>query len=264
MADYALTISEAELARYRVMAQRAGVAEAAELRLAGVAPGATVADVGCGPGAMSVELARLVGTSGRVVAIEPDERSRVTAATVIQAAGVSNVELMAGTATDTGLEPASVDVVMLRHVLAHNGGREQEFVTHLATRARPGGTVYLVDVDLTALRFIDADPALDDLQDRYAAFQRARGNDPRVGLRLAQLLAAANLNVLAFIGRYNIAPGPPGMRPPAWAARDAMLAEGAVSQEDIDRWTTGFDRLDSAEVRPTIFVPSFIAIGQRP
>lgn len=263
MPDYALMISDAELARYRMMAQRAVSSESEELRLAGVRPGATVADVGCGPAAMSVELSRLVGPTGRVVAIEPDERSRATAAAVIEVAGPANVELRAGTATETGLEPASVDVVMLRHVLAHNGGREQDFVDHLATRARPGGTVYLVDVDLTALRLLDADPDLDDLQQRYTAFHRARGNDPRVGLRLAHLLAAADLRVLAFIGRYDIIPGAPGMRPPAWAARDAMLAEGAVSQEDIDRWTAVFDRLDTADVRPTIFAPSFIAVGQR-
>jgi ubiquinone/menaquinone biosynthesis C-methylase UbiE len=263
MADYALTISEAELARYQMMAQRAIASEAEEFRLAGIRTGAAIADVGCGPAALSVHLAQLVGPSGQVVAIEPDERSRATAAAVIEAAGTSNVHLRAGTASDTGLEPASMDVVMMRHVLAHNGGREQEFVDHLATRVRPGGTVYLVDVDLNALHILDSDPDLADLPEKYVAFHRERGNDPRVGMRLAQMLSAANLDVLTFVGRYAIAVAPAGMRPPAWAARDAMLADGIVSQSDIERWATAFDRLDTAPVRPTIFAPTFIAVGGR-
>jgi ubiquinone/menaquinone biosynthesis C-methylase UbiE len=263
MADYALTISEPELARYQMMAQRAIASEAEEFRLAGIRTGAALADVGCGPAALSVHLAQLVGPSGRVVAIEPDERSRATAAAVIEAAGTSNVQLQAGTASDTGLEPASMDVVMMRHVLAHNGGREQEFVDHLATRVRPGGTVYLVDVDLTAVHILDSDPDLGDLLQKYVAFHRERGNDPRVGMRLAQMLSAANLNVLTFAGRYAITVAPAGMRPPAWAARDAMLADGIVSHSDIERWATAFDRLDEAPVRPTVFAPTFIAIGER-
>lgn len=256
-------MSEAELARYRTMARRAVDFEEDEFRLAGIKPGAMIADVGCGPAAMSVELARIVGPSGGVVAIEPDERSRATASGVIQAAELSNVQLRHGTAADTGLEPASMDVAMLRHVLAHNGGREREFVDHLATRVRPGGTVYLVDVDLTAVHVLDADPELDDLQQRYVAFHRARGNDPRAGLRLAQLLGLANLKVLTFVGRYAIMAVPPGMRSPGWAARDAMLADGIVSMDDIGRWAAAFARTDEAAVRPTVFAPTFVAVGER-
>jgi SAM-dependent methyltransferase len=264
VARYALTISDVELARYRSMAQRAMTEESEELKLAGVRPGATVADVGCGPAAMSVALAGLVGPHGSIIAIEPDEQSRATASAVIEASGASNIELRAGTATETGLEPTSADVVMLRHVLAHNGGCEQDSVNHLATRARHGGTVYLVDVDLTAIRVVGADPALDDLQEKYVAFHEGRGDDPRVGLRLAQLLRSAGLELLTFVGRYSIIDVPAGMRAPAWAARGAMLASGSATQEDIDRWTEAFKRTDAAQVRPTVFAPVFIAIGKRP
>src|SRR3712207_7951330 len=45
-----------------------------------------------------------------------------------------------------------------------NGGREQAIVDHLASLVRPGGTVYLVDVDATALRVLDLDPELTDLR----------------------------------------------------------------------------------------------------
>jgi len=264
VADYALVMSDVELARYRGMAERAVAGERAELELAGIVSGAVVADVGCGPAAMSVEVGRLVGTAGRVIAVEPDERSRATATAVIAASGLSNIDLRAGTATETGLEPASVDVAMLRHVLAHNGGKEQEFVDHLASRVRPGGCVYLVDVDITAVRLVDGPSELDDLGTTYAEFHRARGNDPQVGLRLGRLLHAAGLEELTFQGRYTIGPLPQGVRPPQWAAREAMVAEGIITVDDVERWRRGFEKADEAELRPTNLVPMFVAIGRVP
>ena len=59
------------------MATQAAHAEVWWLSVAGVVAGATVADIGCGPGAMSVELARLVGPSGRVIAVERDQTAPV-------------------------------------------------------------------------------------------------------------------------------------------------------------------------------------------
>jgi ubiquinone/menaquinone biosynthesis C-methylase UbiE len=264
MADYTLAVSEAEIARYRMMAQQALAGETRQLALAGVDQGAVVADVGCGPAAMSVELAALVGPAGRVIGVEREDEALAAARQVIAESGAVNVELRQGTATDTGIESGSVDVVMMRHVLAHNGGDEQAIVDHLATLVRPGGAVYLVDVDLTGMRMLDSDPELDDLVDRYAAFHTARGNDAMVGLRLGQLLANAGLAVADFTGSYNILEIPPGIRPPLWAARDAMLAQGAATEQEIARWGAAFDRLDAATVRPTIFAPLFVGIGRRP
>jgi predicted O-methyltransferase YrrM len=107
---------------------------------------------------MSVLLAAEVGPNGRVIGIERDERALAAARSVVEQSGVANVEVRAGDAAGTGIEAGSVDVAMMRHVLAHNGGHEQSIVDHLATLPRTGGAVYLVDVDLTAFRMIDATP----------------------------------------------------------------------------------------------------------
>lgn len=264
MADYTLAVSDEEIARYRLMAQYALAQESRQLALAGIVAGAVVADVGCGPAAMTVELAVLVGPSGRVVGVEREDEALAAARRVVSESGVGNVELRQGTATDSGVPAGSVDVVMMRHVLAHNGGDEQRIVDHLASLVRPGGSVYLVDVDLTGMRMLDADDELADLVDRYAAFHAARGNDPMVGLRLGQLLEAAGLEVADFTGGYNILEVPPGIRPPLWAARDAMLTQGAADQDDIARWGAAFDRMDVATVRPTMFAPIFMAVGRKP
>jgi SAM-dependent methyltransferase len=261
---YALRLDEGEVERYRMMAEQARAAEVDLWELAGIGPGARVADVGCGPGAMLPALSGAVGADGRVHAVDADPGAVAAARALADAAGLENVEVTEGRADRTGLEPGSLDVVMLRHVLAHNGGAEDAIVAHLATLVRPGGCVYLVDVDGTAIRILPDHADLADLGDRYLAFRAARGDDNRAGLRLADRLARAGLEVVEFRGRYLIASPPPGVRPPPWAAREAMLAAGVVTEADVQRWDRTFREIDAAPVRPTVFSPVFTAVGRRP
>lgn len=262
MSEYALKLSEAELSRYRLMAEAAMRMEHALWEEAGIVEGAVVADVGCGPGAVSAVIAGLVGPSGRVVAV--DQEPEAVEAARASTAGAGTVTVMAGAADDTGIEPGSVDVAMIRHVLAHNGGREQAIVDHAASLVRPGGCVYLVDIDGTRFRMRPPDADMDDLADRYEQWHAARGNDLAVGLRLAELLEAAGLEVVDFQGRVNIIQLGPGFRPPGWAAREVMVADGIATEDDVARWDAAFDRLDAASPRPTIFALLYFAVGRRP
>src|SRR5690349_5377193 len=114
--EYALTLSEAEVERYRVMAETAHADEADLWQLAGISPGAHVADVGCGPGALLPALSEAVGPMGRVLAIDGDPPSVAAAQALVSAARLDNVTVRAGRAEDTGIDPGSQDVVMMRHV----------------------------------------------------------------------------------------------------------------------------------------------------
>lgn len=261
MAEYTLAISADEVQRYLFMAERSRQTEGRLWERAGIRPGAVVADVGCGPAATTVVLASVVGPTGRVLGVERDERALAAGRQVVASAGAGNVELLRGDAADTGLPAGSVDVAVMRHVLAHNGPQEQRIVDHLAGLVRPGGSVFLVDVDGTAVRTLDADPELDDLAAKYVELHRHRGNDLQTGLRLGRLLRSAGLTVLLHEGTYEIIVAPPGVRPPSWAAREAMLAEGVASPEDVQRWERAFERMDGADPRPTTFLPQFAAIG---
>jgi 2-polyprenyl-3-methyl-5-hydroxy-6-metoxy-1,4-benzoquinol methylase len=111
--------------------------------LAGIGPAAQVADVGCGPGAMLPALAGAVGPDGRVAGVDADPGAVAAARALAAAAGLGNVTVLQGRADRTGLAAGSLDVVMVRHVLAHNGGAEDAIVAHLATLLRPGGCLYL-------------------------------------------------------------------------------------------------------------------------
>jgi len=264
LSEYALQLSEAELARYQFMAEAAARMERDLWTASGVVEGAAVADVGCGPGAVSVVLARLVGPAGRVLAVDRDPKAVQAARVAAARAGADNVSVSVGEAHDTGIAPAGVDVVMIRHVLAHNGGLEEEVVAHAANLVRPGGFVYLADIEAAGLRMRPSDPDVEDLNDRYQEWHSQRGNDLSVGLRLGELLTTAGLETVDHQGRYQIVVVAPGMRSPSWAARDALMAAGLATPDDVDRWSSAFDRIDRADSRPTMFVPLFLAFGRRP
>lgn len=264
MAEYALDLSEQEVERFRTMAARARVEEAQAWETAGIVTGAAVADVGCGPGAALLEMADVVGPHGSVVGVDADPAAVAVARRLVDQAGVTWARVDEGQADGTGLAPGSVDVAVLRHVLAHNGGREQAIVRHLAGLVRPAGCVYLVDVDMTAWRLLGAEPDAVDIMERYVLFHRARGNDTQIGLRLGALLRQAGLEVVEHRGTCAVLPVPVGLRPPPWVARHAMVREGVATQEDVARWQVALERLDAAVERPTMFLSQFTATGRRP
>ena len=82
------------------------------------------------------------------------------------------------------------------------------------------------------------------------------------GLRLAERLVRAGLELIEFRGRYVIRELSPGLRSPAWAAREAMVAAGMATAEDLRRWDQAFEA--TAQRPPTFFAPMFTAIGRRP
>jgi SAM-dependent methyltransferase len=122
-------------------------------------------------------------------------------------AGIENATFGVGEAHANDLLPGNVDLVMIRHVLAHNGSQEQAIVDHAATLVRPGGVVYLVDIDMPAVRVRPAEDDLADLDLRYERWHAQQGSDLSVGLRLRELLVAAGLTRLASTWRTR--PGSP-------------------------------------------------------
>lgn len=262
MSRYGLELDNTEHARLR--AQATGVGTNEIWPLAGVAPGADVVDLGCGPAAVMLELASVVGPEGTLTGVDADPDMVERGQAAVAAAGADNVVVRQGFAEDSGLAPGSFDCAIVRLVLIHNGGREQEIVDHAASLVRPGGRVLLVDLDSTMIRYIPPSTApISELHERYQAYQRARGNDPAVGLRLPELLETAGLQVETF--RTACAPRRRGSgeRGPSWAARRAMVEEGVATAEDLERWTGQFEQLDAQQRQPWLIGCVFMAVGRR-
>ena len=259
---YPLQLTQAEQERYRLMAEAARTEERAQWTAAGIVPGARVADIGCGPGAVLRLLAEEVGNSGRVDGVDLDVGA-VTAATE-QVADLTQASARVGEAAATGLDPGSYDVVMCRHVIAHNGGHEAAIIAHLVELTRPGGAVYLVDVDGTAMRVHPQDPDLADLDARYIQMHRSRGNNIAIGPTLGTLLETAGLRVESFRSGGPVLQVPPQLRPPSWAARDALVAARLATATDLRRWAAAFERIDALPMRPWMTLAFFMAVGRKP
>jgi SAM-dependent methyltransferase len=221
--------------------------------------------VGCGPVAIAVRLAALAAQDGAVWAVDRDADA-LTAASALAERSAVRLHTRSAAADDTGLLADAFDLVMLRHVLAHNGGREQAIIDHLAALTKPGGgAVYLVDLDASAFRVRAAGgSALEEINERYWEMNRRRGNDVTVGTRLDERLTAAGLDLVEFEGHISVLTSPPGMRGPAWAARDALVADGLATPDEIVRWDNAFQRAEQDKQDIKLFTVEYVAYARRP
>jgi len=107
-------------------------------------PGATVADVGAGEGFLTVRLARAVGATGRVVAVDVSAPELGRLRSRVGVEGLTNVEIVEGDADDPHLSPASLDaaiIVNAYHEMAHY----QAMLQHLRTALKPEGRLVIVE-----------------------------------------------------------------------------------------------------------------------
>jgi SAM-dependent methyltransferase len=266
---YSLVLSDQEVARYRMMAAMARSTEADAWARAGIVAGARVADVGCGPGLVLVELADVVGPGGSVTGVDREESAVATATAMVARAGAGHAGVRRGEAWRTGLDPGSLDVVNIRHVLAHNTTEHRlAILRHALDLLVPGGRLYLVDADLTAARVDPPDADVEDLTERYCRHLVDTGRDPQVAAHLGALVRDAGFELVERIPTI-VMPPPESLaeiRPPAWAARDAMVASGHATAADVERWDAALTRFTATavEIQAAWLVPIHTVIGRRP
>lgn len=230
---YTFRLDEREVERFRAMAAHAESAEAELWPRHGIRAGATVVDLGCGPGALVPLLAKRVGPTGTVIAVDADPIACATARLVAADAG-ARVEVRQADAADTGLAAGGADVVMCRNVLVHNGRRAGELLAHAAALLRPGGRLISAEPNVAEIDF-GAARAEQDYERRWAAMSRADGNDPALGGdgRLPQLLEQHGwrvLEVVRWIDDVVID------RSPAWAAAELIVARGFATAAEMEHW----------------------------
>ena len=87
------------------------------LEIADIQPGQTILEVGCGTGFFTIPAAQIVGDQGRIIALDASSDYLKTVATKVQKNELENVQIIQQDALSTGLEPESVDKVLLFGVL---------------------------------------------------------------------------------------------------------------------------------------------------
>jgi ubiquinone/menaquinone biosynthesis C-methylase UbiE len=85
----------------------------------GIGPGARVAEIGAGAGEMAVEMARIVGPSGEVIATEVRESQLEDIRRAARRAGLTNVTVLLAGEHDSNLPAGCCDAVYMQRVYHH-------------------------------------------------------------------------------------------------------------------------------------------------
>ena len=237
---------------------------------AGFGEGATVVDLGCGPGYTTLDLARVVGSDGRVIAVDRDgERSLPLLEERAAAAGLSNIETRAIELESLNLPDASVDGVYGRWVLMYlSEGDAEALIANVSRWLRPGAACALAE--FCNYRHIHIHPPSAHLPAIAEALMRAvrgnRGCNPEIGNALPRLVNRAGLEVT-----INVITKAVRATTPEWSWPDALFREhvpglvdeGYLSRETQDAFFAEWDTR-SREPEAVFFAsPMMEVVGRR-
>jgi ubiquinone/menaquinone biosynthesis C-methylase UbiE len=203
--DYILGIGETELERLGVQHRVWRDRTLALWERAGLASGMTVVDFGCGPGHATLDLARIVGPAGRVIAIDRAPDFLATLRQTVRDEGLAQIEVVdADLATDR-LPAYGADFLWSRWVLSFTIDRPAA-VANLAATLRPGGTVAIHElIEYGTQRMSPPVPAFDTYVSQLIAGWRASGGEPNLMADLPRLLDDAGIDTLSIEPMMRIA-----------------------------------------------------------
>ena len=101
--------------------------------------GQIVYDIGCGSGSISIEAAIQVGYSGKVLAIDFDEKAIELTKKNIEKFAISNISVIFGNAKEKILNLEDADVIFV----GGTGGDTKEIVEISQNKLKPGGRIVI-------------------------------------------------------------------------------------------------------------------------
>jgi SAM-dependent methyltransferase len=186
--DYVLGTHDEEVARLGLQHRAWQPCTLAVWRSAEIGRGQTVLDVGCGPGYAALDLAELVGDSGRVVAIDKSEKFLNVLDLLRHEYGLNNITSHQAD-LDAGEFPAvSADRAWCRWVFAFLK-QPRETLARLVSAIRPGGVIVIHEYfDYATWRTAPRSPELEKFVSAVMASWRDNGGEPDIGLSLPRWL----------------------------------------------------------------------------
>ena len=157
-------------------------------RRAGFTVGQTLIDVGCGPGYASIDLAEIVGPSGRVVAIDRSRRFLDALETFRGRFELPQIEPHEMDLDEGELPQVLADGAWSRWVFAFVK-RPRELLERVAKRLKPGASWVLYEYfDYSTWQFAPRSPVMEEFVRAVMESWRASGGEPDIGLDLPRWL----------------------------------------------------------------------------
>ena len=271
--DRAYTMGRSKEETERLI-QQSGLYEDITRRLladAGLFTGMKVLDIGSGAGDVAFAAAELVGSEGEVLGVDMNPEILETARARAEAAGLANVQFVAGDAQTLDL-PNDFDALIGRLVLMYLPD-PVDTLKQLATRLRPGGIVAFQEVEFSTYSSIarPETPMMNQLAEWGVEVFRRSGANVGMGLDLYSTFVDAGLPEPSL--QYSAPVGGPetwiGYQFIANAFRSILPlleAFGLATAEEVDLDTLA-QRLRAevvASKRPLILPPHITAWAQLP
>ena len=227
--DYVLGTHDDEVARlglqHRVWRPRALDA----WRRAGFAAGHTLLDVGCGPGHAAVDLADIVGPSGRVVAVDRSHRFLEALESTRRRRGLANIEPIEIDLDDGELPALQADGAWCRWVFAFVK-HPRDLLARVAGALKPGGILVAHEYfHYTTWRMAPRCPELEEFVQVVMKSWRATGGEPEVGLDLPRWLEELGFQVMELRPIIDMVPP----TSPVWQWPKAFIEVGLRRLVDL-------------------------------
>ena len=230
--EYLLANQPSELERLQLQSRVWEPAGEALLSKLEARPDGRALDVGCGALGWLRILSEWVGPSGKVMGTDIDERLLEAAGSFLEAAGISNVELVVDDIFDTKLQSQGFDLVHARYLIAPLG-RGTEQAASFRRLVRPGGCLVLEEWDLGSWHFNPPAPAAERLiQELFEIFASLGGEAGRILPSLLREIGIDEPEIDAHI--VALKPGHPYLRLPLQfsVALESRLLE-TLSEDEL-------------------------------
>jgi ubiquinone/menaquinone biosynthesis C-methylase UbiE len=237
--DYVLGTHDAEIERlgmqHRVWRPRALDA----WQRAGIAAGQTVIDVGAGPGYASLDLAEIVGSAGRVIAVERSRRFLDALEDMARRRGLGNITTVETDVVDASFGENVADASWCRWVLSFVRD-PRAVVDHLARALRPGAVaVFHEYLDYRTWRLAPRSLAFEHFVAEVVDSIRDGGGFIDSALALPTALADAGFEIVELKSIIDVVP--PSSAIWQWPAGfanlffDRLTESGQMTKADAER-----------------------------
>ena len=210
------------------------------LEKAGLKEGQVIWDIGCGNGTMLPYLARKVGPTGHVYAVDASAEQLQLARAHVDSAGLSNVTFLQRSIVEMGDLPegSSADIVYTRLLFMHLS-EPQKALNAILAILKPGGRLTCEESVFGAVSASQPIQGISEYKDSMVKLGRLRQQDYNIGEKMEALCSESGfINVqttskeskLSAQATYEL-----------WRLRvgetaHKILEAGLATQEQVDQW----------------------------
>jgi 2-polyprenyl-3-methyl-5-hydroxy-6-metoxy-1,4-benzoquinol methylase len=228
------TSFESELARLQVLEKVADPGSRRRILATGINSGWQCLEIGAGAGSIMNWMASIVGTEGKVTAVDLDTR-------FIKDTHLPNVEIVEADVNQVTF-PNLFDLIHLRNVVIHL--EDTAILTKLLKLLKPQGWLVIEEPDFSAARFISGTPAqqraVERVNQAICQVFTNQGKDFALGIKLPSMLQQLGLQQIQVENDAPIVAGNSDlatmMKLSAQQLTEKYLATGKATPSDIQTY----------------------------